>query len=75
MAIPLKSFLSPEKYTLHQNAAGFDYLIGEKDNYIQLSYKFYMDDILYSFTSYPDMKDFFGQLAAKNSEMIVLKKK
>ncbi|MDD2602611.1 MAG: hypothetical protein PHX91_06645 [Prevotella sp.] len=63
------------KYTLHQNAAGFDYLIGEKDNYIQLSYKFYMDDILYSFTSYPDMKDFFGQLAAKNSEMIVLKKK
>ncbi len=34
-----------------------------------------MDDILYSFTSYPDMKDFFGQLAAKNSEMIVLKKK
>lgn len=63
------------KFALDQNAAGFSYAITGTDNLIQLNYRYHLNEILFPFTSYGMLKEFWGLLTTKNSEMIVLKKK
>lgn len=65
----------PGKFTLDENAAGFSYLINQTGNEIQINYKFFLNEILFPFSSYPGIKEFWGELTSKNKELIVLKKK
>lgn len=51
------------------------YRIDSQENNIRLNYSFGMDQIIFPSTDYPAIRDFYGQVATKNMEMIVLKKK
>lgn len=63
------------KTALDQNAATFSYAITGSGNIIQLNYRFNLNEILFPFSSYETLKEFWGLLTTKNNEMIVLKKK
>ncbi|VBB43390.1 Transglutaminase [uncultured Paludibacter sp.] len=59
---------------LNDNQGKCTYMIGQVGNMIQINYKFELNQILYPTTDYPMIRDFWGQVATKNNEMIVLKK-
>lgn len=63
------------KTTFEDSGGGFNYMISETNNKIQLNYKFYLNELLFPYTSYNTLKEFWGHLTTKNTEMIVLKKK
>jgi len=50
------------------------YQIQQEGNTIQLNYLFERSQIIFPQTDYPAIRDFYGQVANKNSEMVVLKK-
>lgn len=63
------------KYTMIDGYGSCLYHIGQHENMIQLNYKFELKRILYPNTSYDDLKIFFGQVVARNNDVIVLKKR
>lgn len=60
---------------LEEAGGKMQYLIKQEDNKIQLSYKFDLNQTIFPETSYSFIRDFWGIIASKNAEMIVLKKK
>lgn len=63
------------RIALDQGAGAFNYAITGNGNKIQLNYKFNLNEIIFSSTSYGMLKQFWEHLTTKNSEMVVLKKK
>ena len=60
---------------LENNAGRFMYNIAQvNDNTLQLNYRFELNQIIFPHTDYPMIQEFFGQVAAKNQEMIVLRR-
>lgn len=64
-----------ERFLLPENAGTMSYLIEQKEDRIQLLYRFQLNEVVFPFTSYPHIREFWGKMVAKNGEMIVLKKK
>lgn len=62
------------RISLNDNQGKCSYIIGQSGNAIQLSYKFDLSQILFPTTDYNMIKEFWGQTAIKNNEMVVLKK-
>lgn len=50
------------------------YMIEQKGNTVSLSYKFEQNQLIFPQTEYEMIKEFFGKVANKNTELIVLKK-
>lgn len=65
----------PLQITLENNAGTCVYMVKQTDNQIQLSYRFDLNQIIFPNTQYEYLQEFFGQVATKNSQLIVLKKK
>ena len=63
------------KIVLNDNKGSCIYQIGQSDNTIQLRYRFEMNETIFPINEYPSIRDFYGQIVVKNTEMIVLKKK
>jgi len=64
-----------EKFVLNDNCGSLVYLIKQvNDKMIQVNYRFELNSILFPQTEYEFVKTFWGQVAAKNNELIVLKK-
>jgi Domain of Unknown Function with PDB structure (DUF3857) len=61
--------------TLGKNAAVFSHNYSFKDNLLQLIVKIQINKLYYPPKEYPDLKRFFDAIAAKRSELVVLKKK
>ncbi len=59
---------------LSENAAKFTYNITQSGNKIQLIRKFSISKILYMDNDYKDLKEFYNQVVAKESQLLVLKK-
>jgi len=59
---------------LLENGGRCTYMVSQKDNIINLSYSFEIGQIIYPKTDYNAIRDYFGLVASKNNEMIVLKK-
>lgn len=62
------------KISLPDNVAKCIYQVVQKDNILEINYKFDLTQTIYPQTSYSAIMDFYTQVALKNSEMIVLKK-
>lgn len=62
------------RVSLLENGGKCTYAVNVSDRTINLGYIFDMTQILYPFTDYEAIKNYFGLVATKNSEMIVLKK-
>jgi hypothetical protein len=62
------------RVSLLENGGKCTYAVNVSDRTINLGYIFDMTQILYPFTDYEALKNYFGLVATKNSEMIVLKK-
>lgn len=62
------------RVSLLDNGGKCTYAVNVSDRTINLGYIFDMSQILYPFTDYEAIKNYFGLIATKNSEMIVLKK-
>lgn len=61
------------KGTLNDNCK-YLYLIQQTGNKISISYRYEMNQIIFPNTDYDSLKQYFGQVATQNQEMIVLKK-
>ena len=66
---------SSEHFELDENKCSYRYYIVHNDNMIQLSFNFELNQIFFLQIEYDLIRDFFGQIATKCSELIVLKKK
>lgn len=62
------------KIILGENQGKCTYIIGSNDNSIQLNYKFELNQIIFPTSDYQTIRNYFGQVATKNNEMVVLKK-
>jgi len=62
------------KIVLDDNKGKCLYQVLQDGNTIQLNYKFELNQIVFPQTDYTAIRDFYGQVATKNIEMIVLKK-
>ncbi|MCK9628201.1 MAG: DUF3857 and transglutaminase domain-containing protein [Bacteroidales bacterium] len=62
------------RVSLLDNGGKCTYAVNVSGRTINLGYIFDMSQILYPFTDYEALKNYFGLIATKNSEMIVLKK-
>lgn len=61
--------------TLENNAGRCQYQINSiDDKKLQLSYRFELNQVIFPQTDYEMIREFFGQTATKNTELIVLKK-
>lgn len=65
----------PSRMTLNEDQAKCVYKIDQINDELQISYKFDLNQIIFPNTEYPAIRDFWGQMATKNTEMIILKKK
>jgi hypothetical protein len=65
----------PVKYVLNEDKAVCQYWIEKTENGVQMKYVFQLNQIIFPQMDYPGIREFYGQVAAKNSEMLVLKKK
>lgn len=65
----------PTKMILNEEQAKCLYKVDQANGEILISYKFDLNQIIFPNTEYPAIRDFWGQMATKNTEMIVLKKK
>ncbi len=61
------------RITLNDNCK-LTYYITQNGNQISVNYKYEMNQIIFPVSDYEHLKAYFGQLATKNQEMIVLKK-
>jgi len=50
------------------------YQVRQEGNTLQMNYRFELNQAIFPQNQYPELKDFFGQVATKNAEMVVLKK-
>jgi len=64
-----------QRMALNDNQGNCSYQIGQNGVYLQLRYKFEINQTIFPNTDYPALRDFYGQVVTKNTEMIVLKKK
>lgn len=64
-----------EKITTDGNSLSLNYIVGQNDDQISLSYNLQLKKIMFIQNEYDLLKDFFSKLVLKNSEQIVLKKK
>jgi len=64
-----------QRMELNDNQGNCTYQIGQNGIYLQLRYKFEINQTIFPNTEYPSLRDFYGQVVTKNTEMIVLKKK
>jgi hypothetical protein len=62
-------------FKLDNNSGGCLYQIVQQANTIQLKYIFELNQTIFPSTDYNYLRDFYGKVATKNAEMIVLKKK
>jgi len=62
------------KIILNEGKGKCIYQIQQEGNSIQLNYMFDRNQIIFPQTDYTAIRDFYGQVANKNGEMIVLKK-
>jgi hypothetical protein len=62
------------KISLPENAGRCLYQITHADNTVQLNYRFELNQTIFPQTSYEIIREFYAQVATKNSELIVLKK-
>lgn len=63
------------RLTLENKEGALQYSISaQQDGVIQVSYRFQLNDVIFPYTNYPMLREFFGTVATKNTEMIVLKK-
>jgi hypothetical protein len=60
---------------LPDNAAFFSFQVSRSGNFIQLSYKFGINKIVYTNAEYADIKTFFNEIVSKHAEPVVLKRK
>ena len=63
------------KLALPENDASFQYFISNTGNLIQVSVKLNINRLQYAADNYSPLKNFFDQVAAKENEQVVLKKK
>ncbi len=75
----------PDNFQIEEMPQSVNYQLGDKNincvysisqmgNKLQLMYRFQLNQILYSNEEYEAIKDFFGKVAEKNNEYVVLKK-
>jgi hypothetical protein len=65
----------PLNIVLEDNAGRCIYSVTQtSDNTLQLTYRFELNQIIFPQSDYKMIQEFYGQVAAKNAEMIVLKK-
>jgi hypothetical protein len=62
------------KIVMDENKGKCIYQVHQDGNVLQMSYRFELNQIIYPQNEYPFLKDFFGQVATKNAELVVLKK-
>jgi hypothetical protein len=60
--------------SMPENAARFSYNVTVVNNKIQLMRKFSINKTMFTSAEYPQLKEFYNQLVAKEAELIVLKK-
>ena len=61
--------------TMENNAGRFIYSITQvNENTLQLNYRFELNQIIFPQSDYPMIQEFFGQVASKNREMVVLRR-
>lgn len=60
---------------LPNNAARYMYNVGQTGNVINFTSSFVMNKPLYTQEEYPNLREFYNQVVAKQAEQIVLKKK
>lgn len=63
------------KYKLPGNAAFCQFMAGQSGNTVIFKYVFQLSQIVYLQDEYSMIREFYGQVAAKNLEMMVLKKR
>jgi hypothetical protein len=63
------------KYIFQGGKAVCQFIAQQSENTIVFRYFFQMEQIVFSETEYPILRDFYGQVVAKNMETMVLKKK
>ena len=63
-----------EKHVYEDDVATFSYLIMQKDNTIQLSYRFNLNTCIVPAMNYEYLRDFWSKAFVKNNEFITLKK-
>lgn len=63
------------KYVLPDKMGVCQFVARQSGNTVTFNYVFQLHQIVYAQTDYPMIRDFFGQAATKNMEMLVLKKK
>lgn len=62
-----------EKFILNDNSGSLTYLIKQiSDRVLQINYRFELNEIIFPHTDYENVKTFWGQIATKNNELIVL---
>lgn len=64
-----------EKYSLPNNTATMTYYIKNAGGVIQINYRFELNEVIFPNTDYSYIRDFWGMMTKKNTEMIVFKKK
>ena len=66
---------APLTISLENNAGRLIYGITQiNENTLQLTYRFELNQIIFPQSDYPMIREFFGQVASKNREMIVLRR-
>ncbi|HET9571700.1 MAG TPA: DUF3857 domain-containing protein [Bacteroidales bacterium] len=63
------------KFKLPGKVGECQFVVRQSGNTVTFNYLFQLYQIVFAQTDYPMIQDFFGQAAAKNVEMLVLKKK
>lgn len=64
-----------EKFILNDKSGSLIYLIKQvSDRILQINYRFELNEIIFPHADYESVKTFWGQIATKNNELIVLKK-
>lgn len=59
---------------LDEKKGSFLYIIKQEGNKIQFSYRIQLNQTIFPQSDYDNIREFFGEIAKKNSEFIVLKK-
>jgi len=63
-----------EYYELEDNRCYYDYVVIQNNNIIEINFKLEVNEIIFPQRDYDLISEFFGQVATKCSELIVLRK-
>ncbi len=61
--------------TLPANSAKFTYSVNQAGNLLSIVCNFQINQSIFSQLDYPNLREFYNQVVAKQSEQVVLKKK